>query len=92
MPHHSSSTHNPAAATFLTISTSRHCQAATYPNKPIPIIKGFALGGRAGSPARILYSKPGEAINQSTALESLLAQSECELLSNLINTINYTAQ
>jgi tripartite-type tricarboxylate transporter receptor subunit TctC len=73
-------------------ATVAYCQAATYPNKPTRIITGFALGGSAGSTARILNSKPGEEIGQSTTLEPLPAKSEYELWGKLINTFNYTAQ
>ena len=92
MPHQSSRTHTPVDATLLMTSTSGHFQAATYPNKPIRIIKGFALGGSAGSAARILNSKPGEEIGQSTTLKPLSVKSEYELWGKLINTINYTVQ
>ena len=69
-----------------------YCQASTYPNKPYRIIKGFALGGKAGTVVRILRSKSGEEICQSTTLELLSAKPEYELWGKLINTINYTAQ
>jgi len=92
MPHQSSRTHTPAAAILLMTSTSEHCQVSTYPNKTARIIKGFALGGGAGSAVRILNSKPGEEIGQSTTLESLSVKSEYKLWGKLINTINYTVQ
>jgi hypothetical protein len=85
------STFAPVAASLFMLSNSGQRQALTYPNKPTRI-KGFALGGRASSEARILNSKPGEEIGQSTTLESLSVNSECELWSRLINTINYTVQ
>lgn len=66
------------------------CQASTYPNKPIRISTGFALGDK--STARILNSKSGDEISQSTTLEPLPVKSEYELWGKLINTINYTAQ
>jgi hypothetical protein len=69
-----------------------YCQAATYPNKPIRIITGFALGGSTGITARILDSKSGGEISQSSTLEHLLIKSEYELWGKLINTFNYTAQ
>ena len=92
MPHQSLRTYTPAAATLLETSISRHCQSATYPNKPIRIIKGFALGGGAGSAVSFLNAKPGEEFDQSTTLESLSVKSECELWGKLTNTFNYTAQ
>ena len=67
-------------------------QAATYPNKPNRIVTGFALGGRADTAVRILRSKSGEEIGQSTTLEPLPVKSEYELWGKLINTINLTAQ
>jgi hypothetical protein len=69
-----------------------HYQAATYPNKPTRIITGFALGDRAGTAVRILDSKSGEEISQSSTLERLPIKSEYELWGKLINTFNYTAQ
>lgn len=92
MPHQSLSTYAPIATTFLIASASRQCQAVTYPNKRIRIITGFALGSKAVSPARILDSKLGAEISQSTALEPLSVKPEYELWGKLINTINYTAQ
>ena len=92
MHYQSPRTFTPVAATFLMPSTSRHCQEVTYPNKPIRIITGFALGNRAGTAVRILNSKSGEEIGQSTTLEPLPVKSEYELWGKLINTINLTAQ
>jgi hypothetical protein len=73
------------------LSNSGQHQALTYPNKPTRI-KGFALGGGGGGAVRILDSKPGEEIGQSTTLESVSVKSEYELWGKLINTINYTVQ
>ena len=73
-------------------STRGHYQAVTYPNKLARIIKGFALCGGGGGAVRILDSKPGEEIGQSTTLESVSVKSEYELWGKLINTINYTVQ
>jgi hypothetical protein len=71
------STFAPVAASLFMLSNSGQRQALTYPNKPIRIITGFALGDKTNSTLTILYSKLGEEIGQSTTLESLSVNSEC---------------
>lgn len=73
-------------------TTSVYWQESTYPNKPIRIISGFALGGSAYSAARILDSESGEKIGQSTTREPLLFKPECELWGMLFDIINLRAQ
>lgn len=92
MRHQPLRTYAPAAKTLLMTYASEDSQAATYPNKRIRIITGYALGSQAGSAARILDSKLGEEISQSTALEPLPVKSEYEFWGKLINTINFMAQ
>lgn len=60
----------PIVATLLLAATSGYCQTATYPNKPIRLIVGFAPGGGADSAARILGPKLGEKIGQSIVIEN----------------------
>lgn len=58
------------AAALLMSSNSGYCQTATYPNKPIKLIVGFAPGGGSDTVARILGPKLGEKIGQSIVIEN----------------------
>jgi tripartite-type tricarboxylate transporter receptor subunit TctC len=60
----------PLVAALLLTSTAGYSQTATYPNKPIRLIVGFAPGGGADSAARILGPKLGEKIGQPIVIDN----------------------
>ncbi len=60
----------PLVAAVLLTSTAGYSQTATYPNKPIRLIVGFAPGGGADSAARILGPKLGEKIGQPIVIDN----------------------
>ncbi len=57
-------------ATFALTSGAGYCDTATYPNKPIRLIVGFAPGGGADSAARIMGPKLGEKFGQPIVIEN----------------------
>jgi len=61
---------SPLVVSLLLAPTTGLCQVASYPNKPIRLIVGFAPGGGADSAARIMGPKLGEKIGQPIVIEN----------------------
>jgi tripartite-type tricarboxylate transporter receptor subunit TctC len=60
----------PILIAFTLASGAGYCETATYPNKPIRLIVGFAPGGGADSAARIMGPKLGEKFGQPIVIEN----------------------